>query len=142
MERKFLEFSLLCSKCSTERKFHGNGKVPSVDFSLPGTKMQRNEKSRYLLLPCITSGLFDEILIGLQDFCLSPDYPRMCIRGILTIFLCSVSTLHARYCPVTNNRNCTNLNSRGGSPQQGSRAEPLVGVWGQCPQKLQKHCNL
>ena len=52
MERKFLDFSLHGSECSRERKFHGNEsstgtKVPSVDFSLPGTNVQRNEKSRY-----------------------------------------------------------------------------------------------
>jgi len=65
-ELKFLEHSLLRSNSSTgakvlgtfaleERKLHMSEsskegmfqgtKVPSVDFSLPGTKVQRNEKS-------------------------------------------------------------------------------------------------
>ena len=47
-ERKFLDFSLLGSECSMERKFHGTGaKVLSMVFSLPGTKVQRNEKASY-----------------------------------------------------------------------------------------------
>ena len=44
-ERKFHR-----SECSMERKFHGSesstgAKVLSVDFSLPGTKVLRNEKA-------------------------------------------------------------------------------------------------
>jgi len=41
MERRFLDFSLPGSVCST------GAKVLSMDFSLPGTKVQRNEKARY-----------------------------------------------------------------------------------------------
>jgi len=44
MEQKFMDFSLHGSECFRERKFHGN---ESVDFSLPETKVKRNEKSRY-----------------------------------------------------------------------------------------------
>ena len=46
MERKFLDFLLPGSKCSTERKFH-ESKSWTLDFSLPGTKVHRNEKSKY-----------------------------------------------------------------------------------------------
>ena len=70
MERKLLGHLLLRSESSTGAKvpwsesswtIHSTGanvpgnesstgtKVPSVDFSLPGTKVQRNEKSRQLL---------------------------------------------------------------------------------------------
>jgi len=42
MERKFLEHSLLRSESST------GAKVLSMVFSLPGTKVQRNEKASYL----------------------------------------------------------------------------------------------
>ena len=45
MERKFLDFLLPGSECST------GAKVLSMDFSLPGTKVLRNEiiyeKARY-----------------------------------------------------------------------------------------------
>jgi len=47
MERKFLDFSLPGSKCSTERKCSTGAKVLSMVFSLPGTKVQRNEKASY-----------------------------------------------------------------------------------------------
>ena len=67
-ERKFHGAKVLGTFAPEERKFHGcesswtfrstganvsgnesstETKVPSVDFSLPGTKVQRNEKSRY-----------------------------------------------------------------------------------------------
>jgi len=42
MERKLLDFSLPASECST------GAKVLSMDFSFQGTKLQRNEKARYL----------------------------------------------------------------------------------------------
>ena len=41
MERKFLDFSLPGSECFT------GVKVLSMVFSLPGTKVQRNEKASY-----------------------------------------------------------------------------------------------
>ena len=73
MERTFFEHSLLRSESSTSAKvprsessgtFPGNEsstgrKFPSVDFSLPGTKVQRNEKSIY------------------QDLC--PQFFRLCL---------------------------------------------------------------
>ena len=52
MERKlFFDFSLPGSECSTERSSTG-AKVLSIDFSLTGTKVQRNEKSRYRCRRC------------------------------------------------------------------------------------------
>jgi len=67
MERKFLDFSLPGSECSTERKTKvprnessTGAKVLSMVFSLPGTKVQRNEKASY---PA-GSGRF----LGMTDF--------------------------------------------------------------------------
>ena len=52
MERKFLEHLLLMSESSTGAKVPWNesswgAKVLSMVFSLPGTKVQRNEKASY-----------------------------------------------------------------------------------------------
>jgi len=44
-ERKFLERSLPRSESGVRSESSTGAKVLSVDFSLPGTKMQRNEKA-------------------------------------------------------------------------------------------------
>ena len=51
MERKFLDFSLPGNECSIVpwNESSTGAKVLSMDFSLPGTKVQRNEKARYLV---------------------------------------------------------------------------------------------
>ena len=69
--QKFLEHSLLRSECST------GAKVLSMVFSLPGTKVQRNEKASYLIndlvliwsfFPLICAMLSDAhtVLVALQ----------------------------------------------------------------------------
>ena len=62
MERKFLDFSLPGSECSMERKFHGS--ESSMVFSLPGTKVQRNEKASY---HCFDGSVAIELQNSLDD---------------------------------------------------------------------------